>query len=491
MKLNHSLSTSIKSLVSVFALAVAAPLEAQQQWWFDVEIIVFKRLESAEDLKENFGSWVPIDTDTSIDLITPYLFPDVEYVRNSLPLCYPQTTPLPSLDSLEQDVLALETLAGVSKEALNDERVSAPNNNVQNNTSVIEDESTYTDATDNLFSQLEQEQQNIDQPLSDNLEVQAIPKEVLKEAFNHLFLPVDHDIAWIDVEPIESVACQFEAETRYLADLLNPFELKPKVIDQTPRVINPPHEEYIGKPYLLPQKSFELATMARDLNRQRGVRIVSHMTWRQEVLFGRSKAQPFRLLAGKNYGNEYQVDGKKHSISKQVSLIDTENAVIPDELSTNNNNDLMTQVSAIIQGESPDKSIEQILFDSERAVLDKQKTVDKSQGGQIAEATYYPPVWEVDGLFKVYLQLLGGVPYLHIDSQLNYRQPGKLPIDNELALFKGLNSPLNNDPEAFLHSYQFQQLRRIISQQIHYFDHPAFGLIVQLRRYRPPANDEE
>jgi len=32
-------------------------------------------------------------------------------------------------------------------------------------------------------------------------------------------------------------------------------------------------------------------------------------------------------------------------------------------------------------------------------------------------------VWELDGVFKVYLQYIGRVPYLHVDSRVNFRQP--------------------------------------------------------------------
>jgi hypothetical protein len=344
---------------------------------------------------------------------------------------------------------------------------------------------TEANTTDELFLQFEREAQGTADDLLSSSQNTAIDEQTLGEAFNKLLLPADHDITWLDVAPLNSTACQFERETRYLPDLLTPFKLSPKIIERTPHSMDPPYRNYTGKPYLLPQESFQLRTMARDLNRQRGVRIVSHMAWRQQVLFGRSKAKSFRLLAGKNYGNDYQINGEKHPLHHLQS--DDKNGT--DVVSLNEENSLIDQVSSIIQGESSTRSIDQILFESEMAVMKNGYVAEQNDIAQ--EQTYYPPVWEIDGLFKVYLQLLGGVPYLHVDSELNYRQPGDLPVDSELAVFQDFGSSLNEDPEAFLHSYQFKQLRRIISKQIHYFDHPAFGLIVQLRRYHPPRNSEE
>ncbi|HLV48390.1 MAG TPA: CsiV family protein, partial [Aliidiomarina sp.] len=34
----------------------------------------------------------------------------------------------------------------------------------------------------------------------------------------------------------------------------------------------------------------------------------------------------------------------------------------------------------------------------------------------------------------------------------------------------------------FLRAYHLKQLRRVISHEIHYFDHPKFGILVEIRR---------
>jgi hypothetical protein len=96
MTLFSSLSTPLFKGLSLAVLIFSAPLCAQQ-WWFDVEVIVFKRLESAEALDENFGSWKAVDTTASIDLFTPYLFPKVDRLEQ---VCHcaiqSQSLPYPS-----------------------------------------------------------------------------------------------------------------------------------------------------------------------------------------------------------------------------------------------------------------------------------------------------------------------------------------------------------------------------------------------------------
>ena len=98
-------------------------------------------------------------------------------------------------------------------------------------------------------------------------------------------------------------------------------------------------------------------------------------------------------------------------------------------------------------------------------------------------------VWELDGRFKLYLQNIGRVPYLHIDSHFNYRQP--MMLDGmtlpEAYDFDMLSEDGTLQPQQFLKPYPFKQLRRVISKQIHYFDHPMFGMVVQIRRYRLPS----
>ena len=77
-------------------------------------------------------------------------------------------------------------------------------------------------------------------------------------------------------------------------------------------------------------------------------------------------------------------------------------------------------------------------------------------------------VFEFEGLVTIYIKYINRVPYLHIDSH---------------ALF---NTSRVSDPLTII-PHTFKQRRRIISNQVHYFDHPYFGMVIELRRYKRPA----
>lgn len=69
----------------------------------------------------------------------------------------------------------------------------------------------------------------------------------------------------------------------------------------------------------------------------------------------------------------------------------------------------------------------------------------------------YDPIWELDGFLKVHLN-----HYLYITSNLITRHTG------------------DTDSQV---SAEFSQFRRVISGEIHYFDHPQIGMLVQIRRF--------
>jgi hypothetical protein len=138
--------------------------------------------------------------------------------------------------------------------------------------------------------------------------------------------------------------------------------------------------------------------------------------------------------------------------------------------------------------------------------------VDAQTGQQIvnAEPATLKELWQLDGGITVYLRNLGRVPYLHIDSNLDFRQPvfdpKKAPQIEYMSdyLSEQIQDAIavNQIPQPgalqahtlgassvepnFLQSVNFNQLRRVISKQVHYFDHPLFGMIVRINRYRWP-----
>ncbi len=88
-------------------------------------------------------------------------------------------------------------------------------------------------------------------------------------------------------------------------------------------------------------------------------------------------------------------------------------------------------------------------------------------------------VWEFDGLMHIYL--VGN--YLHINGEFNLREEVRVPLQ-ATSLEAQADAALRAEEStaSFLRGYYFNQLRRVISHEKHYFDHPEFGVIVEIRR---------
>ncbi|MFM2484150.1 peptidoglycan binding protein CsiV [Celerinatantimonas yamalensis] len=94
------------------------------------------------------------------------------------------------------------------------------------------------------------------------------------------------------------------------------------------------------------------------------------------------------------------------------------------------------------------------------------------------------PYWQLQGGIKISLQ-----HYLYIDSQLLLTE-----VKNTAAQSTAVNTQTNIVPNSAntqplnaLVSYKFDQKIRVRSGEIHYFDHPKMGMLIQIRKI-PGAN---
>ncbi|GAW95129.1 MULTISPECIES: CsiV family protein [Colwellia] len=98
----------------------------------------------------------------------------------------------------------------------------------------------------------------------------------------------------------------------------------------------------------------------------------------------------------------------------------------------------------------------------------RQLTAKDEQEKPVATPPLQP--WYLDGLFKVHLE-----HYLYINSEFNM-----VETSNQPSMIAG-----NTDKNAKDKIISFKQSRRVITGEIHYFDHPYIGMIVQIRRFDP------
>ncbi|WP_346993657.1 CsiV family protein [Alteromonas gracilis] len=293
--------------------------------------------------------------------------------------------------------------------------------------------------------------------------------------------------------------------------------------------------------HLLSSEQQSLNSISRQIRSNRDLERLFHATWRQPVAFGKDNAFNVRLYGGRNYSDEYELSGEQRPRAQKMTLSELQNISAIDNLfsgalnldsttsaSLTGANEAQTGVQAQ-QAELNDSSqdnqgqnanterpslvsapdiftkLEQklstpapISFEAFKA-LDLPEMFDDNDNASVSNALR-TPIWEIDGTMKVFLKYINRVPYLHIDSALFYRQPVPLSyfsnsdidaINQTIALNSADNdNGAATEVEYRLASVPLAEQRRVISTQLHYFDHPLFGFIVQIRRYQRPALEE-
>jgi len=105
-----------------------------------------------------------------------------------------------------------------------------------------------------------------------------------------------------------------------------------------------------------------------------------------------------------------------------------------------------------------------------------------NEGEESAIAAPTQP-WFLDGIFKVHLD-----HYLYINSEFNLVSANTSTKSiNSSKAKSDTNSKLEQGEQVI----SFRQDRRVITGEIHYFDHPHMGMVVQIRRFDPTKPADE
>ena len=392
--------------ITVFTIALSilsAPMHASSQgsssededWWFDVEIIAFKRNTSSSILEEDFSyTGLEVSLENATDLI-------------SLPL-YRKANPLIDLQKMVYECSLNHSIF----------------------TSTISALDAVTDTSNSIKLEINPEEKR-------------------------------HNEDDKEYKTLESVLTT-EERFAILYDNQNCSALK-KDLASSFLVINSSNKisTYLQQPlitisentHLLSDKQLTLIDYAKKLFAQRDISALSHIAWRQPVVFGEDNAKFYRVFSG---------DKLKLPDEPAASYAALKERYDP-EL-----NNVIDQNSETFFAELKQQLVEA------KAVNWQHRENIKASGSE--PKTSIDNVWELDGKVKIYLNYVNRVPYLHIDSEFGF---------NELQL--------NSVGEAEIKQYPFKQRRRVISKQIHYFDHPKIGIIMRLERYEQPkeVNDED
>ncbi|MCC5880200.1 MAG: hypothetical protein JJU03_09950 [Idiomarina sp.] len=218
------------------------------------------------------------------------------------------------------------------------------------------------------------------------------------------------------------------------------------------------------EPFLMPANNLELRSLRQRLEQQSDKTTLLHTSWRQPV-FNRNQGRKIRLFGGENFTRDYDYLGFAHDhyLTPLEPVNDRDQIRSPDN--------------------TPLARIERLLGVIDRGGKPFSRP-DSQALGLPEQPRQYPPnlpvdVWEFDGLMHIYL--VGN--FLHIDGDFNLRKEVEVPLQ-ATSLEAQAQAALREEEALvpFLKAYHYNQLRRVISHETHYFDHPEFGIIVQIRR---------
>lgn len=503
--------------------------------WFEVEVILISHLDDKAKLKEKFSRQnFTLDYKNALDLLSPYLNPNIASLKQKLPMCgdeldertylekasiWPVFFPNKTLESLDAEQAQAQVLSLIENEGY-------ITNSVQNS---LEDSSEVNSGTipvqpgdnDDFFDRIKtkQEQRNINSITStdtnhneetttelasdidifdeNSVAIQAINDEqislVLEAEKTFSDIQFNYQSLYADTET--QTLCHI-SQTQF--DQLNPdknlYMYNGFVVNQMPKVINNSENLYSKFPYLLSKNSLQLSDIVKQLRRSKNFRPLLHLAWRQPV-FEKKESQALKLFAGDNLQAKFERSMSVYQSEKSAALLEeqTLNEIFQSPFTDkiHNKNSLeksaeltkenqleelkKQRINGILQELPQVNNIETVIKD----YSDTPVTFSPLSNDLIIKGPLQPvQPWYIEGLIDVYL--IGNFLNVAADfSILNFSL-----TDQESLLLKP-----NNKTEIF--PIRLTQNRRMISREVHYFDHPYMGIIVQIRRHKQPELPSE
>ena len=283
----------------LLAVLASTPLLANDDWWFDVEVIVFERKVAMSALEEQFdladSLAVPA---TDADVIGAVITPDISMLKQGIAVCgETNTLEWPEFDyfasaSSETDAQATNQASKVISEETNSYQL----------------QSTQTNFANELGSQSLMGTQALTNTLSnDNLSDNGLSAEEIASYW----------VEFLGLDETETVTVPNQPYCVVQKPWLSYYDSKwhihrpdnrlpaPKELPITPEGSDWP---YASHAHLLTKNAQEMTSLSRQIRQNRDLTRLLHVTWRQPVKFGKDEAFNVRLFAGNNFSDEFDQD---------------------------------------------------------------------------------------------------------------------------------------------------------------------------------------
>nr|WP_043995008.1 CsiV family protein [Moritella sp. PE36] len=333
--------------------------------------------------------------------------------------------------------------------------------------------------------------------------------------------------------------------------LLQGVDTKADIIETTNVVIDGANlKDNVKDPALeiVPASELQLSAQFTALNNHANYNVVLHSAWRMQPK-DRNEAVPIRLFAGHNYQQQYQQNGDL--ITQQIEPVVTQISAldVSAELagSTRNTTDQLN----VIDLDNATTINDGVIVQTSNVQADDAQTITDTMAVPVTPTEPTAPVWKIDGELTIYLEhylyaktnlfvrkegtktikakesitaesqesdqatnvenvdlleLLG----IHLEPKAAKHDDVVLSnaeVNVDTAKAQDENSLTDDSGSAvtveettmiepqdktvpFLNSYPMQQLRVIRSGEIHYLDHPMFGMLIQIRKYEQPITED-
>lgn len=505
----------IKQAVTLFSSLVlsSSVLAASQsdERWFDIEVILISQLADKSDLKEIFANDAKLPSfKKPLDLLTPYLTPDVSHLKQTLPFCNSENQHIQYHDNVQlPSIVTIKPLATITKEiekAISIADGASENNSktLLTNEAVVQEQSYQNDDFyDRVLTEKEKISEtahkqeslnninNLSNQLTDVEPTISAEQIALVNAAQQHFSPIQFDYTNTTFEADqEHLLCQItKDEFESLAPDQNRYSYLGFPVHKVPEEISATEDLYNPNPYLLNNDSLALNSIVKQLKRSKDFRPLLHIGWRQPVS-SRRHAIPIKLFAGDNLQQDYLEQLKLYQQQKTqvMSQEQSLNSILFNDLGDES---VLTEQEQLIQNK--EKRLTNI--------INQLSTITEDTPTLISELEQVPPPLQIDEMLSKTLMTeppLAPIQpwYLQGFMQIYINSNNRLNI---IADFNMLNLTLSEqetikrrpNAELNLQTIPFKQRRQVISTEIHYFDHPYLGMIVQIRRHQRPEAPTE
>lgn len=498
-------------------LTLHAATQKSDERWFDVEIVLFSQLGDKSQLKENFPDTSELPKYSRVeDLLRRYLNPDIRGLKQLLPHCdaplydknlVKEPAELPTLFN-EKSLAELSLIASAAPEPDISQRSMGQENSQVTNPTSYSDGSNSTTTNVNTTINNATLNKAVNSTFDNNtvsLTTELSDTERAKIQALVLAAEQEFQVVKFQYTPTAEPKLLCQIDEAYFADYKanNPnFDYYGFTVDKVPLLIDGQEIRGNNQTHLLSKDSLQLDDIIKDLRYSKNFRPLLHMGWRQ-VARPEKESVPVKVYAGENFAAAYQKklaafnEQKNQHIAQALAAISEQNLVASLSVQKRADKNQTEQLQALQQARIQQivAQVSQVSEDTDEllTLLETQDlSLKLSNENPLVSAPPIPPVqpWFIDGFFNIHLKhyLFITADFNILDKNLSELATAQLAATTEVPTM--VNAKARAAKPIPAKAIRFKQNRRVISGEVHYFDHPYFGMIVQIRPYKKPEQEE-